>query len=172
MKRFIAVAILTASFLFHTEIAEATPIAGVTSQQYNLMRRAPITHWQQDILEIINEPEKKNHAHKESVKYIYSSAQTLNKRNGVFYGPSGKESYYNLSMDLVLRYMYREGFRYHYWVRKDGVKMLGDYVIVAADLRIRPKGTVLMTSLGQAIVCDTGEFAKSDPTALDVAVTW
>lgn len=61
---------------------------------------------------------------------------------------------------------------YPYWVRDDGVKMLGQYVIVAANYEIRPRGTIIESSLGLAIVCDTGGFAKRNPTQLDIAVTW
>ena len=61
---------------------------------------------------------------------------------------------------------------YPYWVREDGVKMLGSYVMVAANYEIRPKGTIIESSLGYAIVCDTGGFAKKNPTQIDVAVTW
>lgn len=106
------------------------------------------------------------------VTYTYSSSSTLNKRDGVFYGPSGKESYYNLPMEGVVSRMRVLGYTDRYWIRKDGVKMFGDRVMVAADLHIRPKGTILTTSLGEAIVCDTGVFARQDSTALDVAVAW
>ena len=61
---------------------------------------------------------------------------------------------------------------YPYWVREDGVKMFGDYIMVAADLNIRPKGTILECSLGTAIVVDTGDFAKTNHTQLDVATSW
>jgi len=61
---------------------------------------------------------------------------------------------------------------YPYWVREDGVKMLGQYVMVAAAYSIRPRGTIVESSLGQAIVCDTGGFAYNNPTQLDIAVTW
>jgi hypothetical protein len=59
-----------------------------------------------------------------------------------------------------------------YWVREDGVKMLGPYVMVAANLNTRPRGTVVETSLGLGIVCDTGDFAKKNPMALDIATDW
>ena len=61
---------------------------------------------------------------------------------------------------------------YPYWIREDGVKMFGDYIMVAANLDIRPKGTILECSLGTAIVCDTGDFAKTNKTQLDIAVDW
>ena len=50
--------------------------------------------------------------------------------------------------------------------------MFGDYVMVAANLDIRPKGTLVETSLGTGIVCDTGGFANSNMYQLDIATTW
>ena len=78
-------------------------------------------------------------------------------------------------MNGVVSKMRRLGYseeEYPYWVREDGVKMLGDYVMVAASYDIRPVGTILESSLGMAIVCDTGTFANSNPTQLDIAVSW
>lgn len=101
--------------------------------------------------------------------------EVLSKNKGVVKGPSGKESYYNLNMTSVINAMRRAGYseeEYPYWVRDDGVRMLGDYVMVAANYNIRPRGTILESSLGYAIVCDTGSFAKRNPTQIDVAVTW
>lgn len=103
------------------------------------------------------------------------AAEHLTRSRGVFYGPSGKETFYNLNMSRVVGYMRELGYseeEYPYWVRDDGCKMLGDYVMVAADLGIRPKGTILETSLGTAIVVDTGSFARYDSTMLDIAVSW
>lgn len=103
------------------------------------------------------------------------AGEILSKSKGVVNGPSGKETYYNLNMTGVINSMRRMGYTeeaYPYWVREDGVKMLGDYVIVAANYEIRPRGTILESSLGFAIVCDTGGFAKTNPTQIDVAVTW
>lgn len=60
--------------------------------------------------------------------------------------------------------------KYPYWVRDDGAKMLGNYIMVAANLNLRPRGTLIETSLGTGIVCDTGGFAVSNPTQLDIAV--
>lgn len=167
LRNYKIVILLAAGIMMSPCTAMAQPVAGATLIQYEQMRRAPIARWQQDILEILNEPPTK-----EQKAYIYAGKGTLNRRRGVFYGPSGKESYYNLPMGRVVKNMRTLEYRYPYWVRQDGVKMLGDYVMVAADLKIRPKGTILNTSLGPAIVCDTGEFAKNDSTALDVAVDW
>jgi 3D (Asp-Asp-Asp) domain-containing protein len=71
--------------------------------------------------------------------------------------------------------MYNLGYpeeEYPYWIREDGVKMFGDYIIVAANLELRPRGTIIECSLGTAIVCDTGGFAKKNKTQLDIAVNW
>lgn len=99
----------------------------------------------------------------------------LTKSAGVFYGPSGKETYYNLNMNRCISVMRGLGYdeaNYPYWIREDGVKMLGDYVMVAADFSIRPRGTLVKTSLGIGIVVDTGTFARYDSTGLDIATSW
>lgn len=106
---------------------------------------------------------------------VHYSHENLNAYHGVYAGPSGKETYYNLPMDGVVRIMRSNGYseeEYPYWVRDDGVKMFGDYVMVAADLEIRPKGTILECSLGTAMVVDTGDFAKTNHTQLDIATSW
>ena len=96
----------------------------------------------------------------------------LTSRAGRVQGPSGEETYYNLNMSGVIRYMNSLGYDYEYWVRDDGVKMFGDYVMCAANLDIRPKGTLVETSLGMGIVCDTGGFAKNNVYQLDIATNW
>ena len=99
----------------------------------------------------------------------------LTASGGVFAGPSGKETYYNLPMGRVISDMRARGYtveEYPYWVRQDGAKMLGDYVMCAAELSTRPKGTILETSLGDAIVVDTGTFARRNPTQIDLATDW
>lgn len=96
----------------------------------------------------------------------------LTPQSGRIQGPSGEETYYNLDMSGCISIMQQNGYDSTYWIRSDGVKMYGDYVMVAANLNIRPKGTVVETSLGKAIVVDTGTFAYSNPYQLDIAVTW
>ena len=96
----------------------------------------------------------------------------LNPTSGTIVGPSGKETYYNLPMTGVVNIMKRNGYNYDYWVREDGAKMYGDYIMVAANLNVRPRGSIVQTSLGQGIVCDTGEFAKSNPYQLDICTVW
>ncbi len=96
----------------------------------------------------------------------------LTASKGVNYGPSGKETYYNLNMSGVVDIMQNMGYNDQYWVREDGVKMYGEYVMVAADLNTHPRGSLVESSLGTAIVVDTGGFAASDPNQLDIATSW
>ncbi|MBR0138068.1 MAG: hypothetical protein IJM15_06620 [Erysipelotrichaceae bacterium] len=108
------------------------------------------------------------------IDYIYDGRK-LTRTNGTIYGPSGKETYYNLPMGGVIRIMRRLGYteeKYPYWIREDGCKMFGDYIMIAADLKIRPRGSLVMTSLGMGIVCDTGAFIKKNPHQIDIAVNW
>ena len=96
----------------------------------------------------------------------------LSSSRGTVTGPSGKETYYNLNMSGCINIMNGYGFNEPYWVRSDGVKMYGYYVMCAAGLGIRPKGSIVESSNGLAIVVDTGGFAARNPRQLDIAVTW
>ena len=91
----------------------------------------------------------------------------LTKSGGTFFGPSGKETWYNLDMSTCLAIMAGYGYNYEYWVRDDGVKMYGYYVMVAANTSIYPKGTILDTSMGKAIVVD-----RCAAGFIDICVTW
>ena len=107
-----------------------------------------------------------------TVTYTYTGS-ILTKSKGTNNGPSGKETYYNLNMSRVVAAMSRYGYSSSdYWVRADGVKMLGNYVMVAASYKTHPKGSLVPTSLGTGIVCDTGGFATSNPTQIDIATNW
>ena len=96
----------------------------------------------------------------------------LNSYVGTVQGPSGKETYYNLDMSGVIQIMRGMGNNDEYWVREDGCKMLGDYIMCAANLSVHPRGSLVESSLGTCIVCDTGGFAAYNPNQLDIAVTW
>jgi hypothetical protein len=100
-----------------------------------------------------------------------SAPSGLTKYKGVVYGPSGKETYYNLNMSRIVDIMHASGISGDYWVRDDGCKMLGNYIMVAADLSVHPRGSLVETSLGTAMVCDTGAFAGGS-VQLDVATAW
>ena len=111
----------------------------------------------------------------QSTYTIDYSGAVLNPSAGAILGPSGKETYYNLDMSGVVRIMRNMGYseeEYPYWVRSDGAKMLGNYVMVAANLNLRPRGSIVLCSLGEAIVADTGGFAEGNPTQLDIATAW
>ena len=96
----------------------------------------------------------------------------LSRSRGSVSGPSGKETYYDLNMSGCINIMNSRGFHEPYWVRSDGVKMYGYYVMCAAGLSIRPKGSIVESSKGLAIVVDTGGFTSRNPRQLDIAVTW
>lgn len=97
----------------------------------------------------------------------------LTRTLGTIQGPSGKETYYDLDMYGVVQIMKRDlKLNANYWEREDGCKMYGSYIMVAADLSLRPRGTIIATSLGMAMVCDTGTFALSNNTQLDIATNW
>lgn len=118
---------------------------------------------------------KKEEEKKLTVVEASYNGSKLTKSRGTIQGPSGKETYYNLNMSGVVSIMRRMGFsesEYPYNVRADGVKCLGPYVMVAAHLGKRPRGSKVQTSLGAGIVCDTGGFASSNPTQIDVATAW
>ena len=105
--------------------------------------------------------------------YSYQNdGSCLTPSGGVYYGPTGKETYYNLDMNGVVSNAQAQGIQGEYWIREDGVKMYGDYVIVAANLDTHPRGSTVETSLGTGIVLDTGGFAASDPNQVDIAVDW
>jgi hypothetical protein len=132
-------------------------------------------YWEQMVRE--NEEALEKELEQQNSKTTINGPQEyhLTKSAGVFNGPSGKETYYNLNMSGIVNVMRSMGYdeeTYPYWVREDGVKMLGDYVMVAAAFSIRPRGTVVETSLGTGLVCDTGGFAASNQTQLDIAVNW
>lgn len=120
--------------------------------------------------EIIEEEEEES----EVIEYEWTGS-VITASGGVNYGPSGYETYYNLPMGGVINIMRSAGFdeeEYPYWVREDGAKMLGPYIMIAANLDLRPRGSIVECSLGTALVCDTGGFASSNPTQLDIAVDW
>lgn len=99
----------------------------------------------------------------------------LSASRGAQEGPSGKETYYNLDMSSVVSIMRGMGYdeaNYPYHIREDGAKMLGRFILVAANLNLRPRGTLVTTSMGIGIVADTGGFASRNPTQIDIATNW
>jgi len=102
----------------------------------------------------------------------YWNGQKLTSSLGTVQGPSGTERYYNLDMSGVINLARSQGIEGDYWIREDGVKMYGSYIICACGFNVRPRGTIVDTSLGTGICLDTGGFAASDPYMIDIATTW
>lgn len=81
-----------------------------------------------------------------------------------------QETWYNLKMDKVVQRADRIYGVNPYWIREDGVKMYGPFVI-CAGARHR-YGEVIDTSLGKGLILDTGKFEKDNPTLIDIATDW
>ena len=135
-----------------------------------------IVEYADDDPEIIKEPpdiiEESEEEIIEEVEMILLPNRSLTKTLGRVQGPQEVETYYNLPMENVIQKMRNKGYTeadYPYYIREDGVKMLGDFIIVAADLSKYPRGTIVQTSLGQGIVCDT---YTADGNLIDIAVNW
>lgn len=107
----------------------------------------------------------------EDIETPYS---VLNKRMGVNYFNGQKETYYNLRMTGVIRLLDDMGIPHgEYWIRDDGAKMLGDYIMLATDTNRIPKGTIWETSLGTGMIVDHCSGSESYPGVwIDVAVNW
>lgn len=100
-----------------------------------------------------------------SAIYTYGgNSGGLTKQSGVNYHNGRKETYYNLDMSGVINNAQAMGIQGNYWVRDDGVKMYGDYVIVASQ---DAKGTIVDTSLGTGITLD-----YCPAGTVDVATNW
>lgn len=132
--------------------------------------------YEEDCWEVSEEDYTEDYEEDEEEIQDYSlEGSVLSPSSGVNYGPSGRETYYNLPMDGVVDIMRDAGYSeedYPYHISDNGCKMLGDYIMVAADFNIRPRGTVIETSLGMGLVCDTGSFTYSCSEGLDIAVNW
>ena len=80
-----------------------------------------------------------------------------------------QETYYDLNMSVVMAACGGGS----YTVREDGAKIDQDgYVLVAANLSLYPRCTVVETSLGPGKVYDTGGFAAVNPEQFDLATDW
>jgi hypothetical protein len=96
----------------------------------------------------------------------------LTARGGINYYFDQYETYYNLPMDGVIAIASAHGIGGEYWVRSDGAKMLGEYIMLATNNDVYPIGTLVPTSLGMGISLDTGTFAARNPYQIDIAVDW
>ena len=80
-----------------------------------------------------------------------------------------QEKYYNLPMQKVVKRAQDMGIPCEYWVREDGVKMFGPWVICAAHPSVI-RYTQIDTSLGKGIVLDY--HTTKDKTLIDIATNW
>lgn len=79
------------------------------------------------------------------------------------------ETWYNLPINNVVRRAQNMGIPCEYWVRDDGVKCFGPWVIVAAHPS-KIRYSMIDTSLGEGIILDTHE--TDDTELIDIATTW
>jgi hypothetical protein len=96
----------------------------------------------------------------------------LTATGGVYWYGDQKETWYNLPMEGVIEQAQNNGIYGEYWIRDDGVKMYGDYIMCACNRSVHPIGSLVETSLGTGISLDTGAFADINPTQVDIAVGW
>lgn len=97
------------------------------------------------------------------------TALVLTAKLGTIQYDGHKETWYNLKMDRVVTRAQNMGIPAEYWVREDGVKMFGPWVIVAADKSVT-RYTTVETSLGTGIVLD--QHTAGDPNLYDIATDW
>ena len=169
-----------------TETVE-TEVAEVEPEEENLLAVVSTEVIEVEPEEVYTEPEAEasNYSSTDTSSEYAWDGPVLNAYVGTVTGPSGKETYYNLDMSGIVSSIqnhtwlwndiapeYRDNVTGEYWIRDDGVKMLGDYIMVAANLDVHPRGTLVQTSLGMGVVVDTGGFASYNTTQLDIAVNW
>lgn len=81
-----------------------------------------------------------------------------------------RETYYDLPMNVAIKSC---GAANTYTIRSDGAKIDQDgYILVAANLAVYPRCTVVDTSMGPGKVYDTGGFAVRYPYGFDLATDW
>ncbi len=102
---------------------------------------------------------------------ICLTAMMLTAKMGVFINKYGyTETYYNLDMTNVINRTDQElGLTGLYWIRGDGIKMYGPWVIVAAHPSVT-RYSLVETSRGTGIVMDT--HTKDNKKLIDLATTW
>ena len=97
-------------------------------------------------------------------------AVILTAKLGTIQYKGHKETWYNLNMNKVVeRADSAIGLDNMYWVRDDGCKMYGPWVIVAAHPS-KTRYTFVETSRGTGIILDTHTVA--DKELIDIATTW
>ena len=148
----------------------------------------PLEAWQGAIPDEYLENPEEQYVETYTEPYVeerVSYGDCLTALGGVYWFGDQKETWYNLDMSGIVSSIqnrgwlwndiaeeYKENVAGEYWVREDGCKMLGDYIMVAANLSVHPRGSLVETSLGTGVVVDTGGFAVNNPLQIDIAVNW
>lgn len=176
MKKLLATLLLTSTLITPCLALTPTECQQIQQTAHQMAECARQLGYPEDSV-IIQEAQKKWWEAQNSMEAENSvwRGPVLTARAGTIQGPSGKETYYNLPMQGAVRTMRGLGYseiEFPYWIRSDGCKMLGDKIMVAANLNVHPMGSVVETSLGSGLVCDTGGFARNNPYQLDLAVDW
>ena len=170
MKKLLATVLLTSTLITPCLALTPTECQQIQQTAYQMAECARQLGYPEDSV-IIQEAQKKWW---EAENSVWRGA-ILTAQAGTIQGPSGKETYYNLPMQGIVRTMRGLGYdavNWPYWIRSDGCKMLGDKIMVAANLNVHQRGSVVEISLGSGLVCDTGGFARNNPYQLDLAVNW
>ena len=153
---------------------ESTATENIATQNTATSTQAPLTFEQ--IEQNCSNGGEFTEEYKQYINSTIPKEGVLNKYDGTIRNRWGnKETYYNLPMNGVVKIMRNYGYSqssYPYWVRADGAKMLGPYVMIAANLKTYHRCTVVNISLGKAIVADTGDFAYQNVYQFDVATSW
>ena len=142
------------SFKYISELEE-------TSGQFATMRDEALAAKERQRQQRVAQQQQQQATHQQSYS---GSSSRLTRSGGVNYYNGNKETYYNLNMSGVISNAQSMGIQGNYWIRDDGVKMYGDYVIVAAQM---DKGTLISTSLGTGIVLD-----YCPAGTIDIATNW
>ena len=121
--------------------------------------------------------EQLNH-NKKFIEYLPENSLhpvTDNSFNGYYEGPNGKEFYYNIDAYGIIKLARSKGYdeeSYPYWVREDGCRMFGKYIICAVDYNKHSYGSIINTSLGKAICLDTGGLLIDGTRDVDILTDW
>lgn len=172
MKKLLATLLITSTLVTPCLALTTTECQQIQQTAHQMAECARQLGYPEDSV-IIQEAQKKwLEAESEKQKVFVWDGPILTKSKGVNYGPLGRETYYNLPMQGVINIMRRNGYdaeRFPYWVREDGVRMLGDYIMLAGRVGQFERGAIVRCSLGEGMICDYGYLEWN---GVDVAVTW
>ena len=203
MKKILSSIILSTLLMCSITITQASEVADLEAQISDITRLKSICHqlaecarslgcdedhlviqFAQDKWDEVHKLQQQYESEKQQIEYqihvpdVTWSGPVLTKSKGINWGPQGKETYYNLPMQGVVRIMRNAGYdadSYPYWVRDDGCKMLGPFIMLATNQKHWPLGSLVETSRGWGIACDTGTFIYDTTNGwdwIDIAVTW